>query len=629
MKRLIVCVMAFIAARGYAQDMAYKAMTIPDSVRKNASVVKRYEKVEFEVKDIERATHKVHQIFTVLHENGKSALQFAEHINRYTELEDFEARVFDYSGKQITKYKKKDLQTTVLGGNLIDDAKLVYLEVSPGSYPVTVEYKYELREKQTLFFPRYHILSPGMAVEASEFIAKIPKEIGLRFKEKNIKLSPIVTDEGNSSLYKWSVKNLSPFKDEDGAVHPRHRYPAILFAPNKFKYDKYEGDLSSWKGLGTWFRMLEDGLDELPGERVLFFKELVRNAATEKEKVKILYKYLQNNFRYVSIQLGIGGFQPFSAKFTDEKKYGDCKALTNYMKASLKAVGINSYPAIINAGEMLEPMDPNFPSQMSNHVILCVPLKEDSIWLECTNKTSDFGVLGNFTENRNALLITENGGVLVSTPRSKYQDNVFAVYTLIDLQEDGSAKTNSVISTSGEYKQEVMHYMFEQDEDDKKRYIINYLGYKQPDELSVSKKEDADTFKSVIDMRIEKVPQFVAGSKMFFSPRIYKLWDGKLPKSENRKFDYYFECPFEKSDTTQINLPAGFKPDALPKDKNLECEYASYSTKYWYDESKNALFSSAKLILKEYKIPAAKYAAVKKFFDDVLQDDNERMVVKK
>jgi len=116
---------------------------------------------------------------------------------------------------------------------------------------------------------------------------------------------------------------------------------------------------------------------------------------------------------------------------------------------------------------------------------------------------------------------------------------------------------------------------------------------------------------------------------MFVSPRIYKLWPGKLPKADNRKQDYYFSYPLEKTDTTIFKIPGGFKSEALPQPKSLKCDYASYSTKYWYDAGQNSIYSTAKLILTDHKIPASKYADIKKFFDEVLMDDSQKIVIKK
>jgi len=262
-------------------------------------------------------------------------------------------------------------------------------------------------------------------------------------------------------------------------------------------------------------------------------------------------------------------------------------------------------------------------------MILCIPQPKDSIWLECTSQTNDFAVLGNFTENRNALLITENGGVLVPTPKSKSSDNIFNVKTSIDLNEDGTGKTKSTMVTSGEYKQIMINALFNEKKDDQKSIIVDYYGFKQPDEFTIDKKEVDNKFVSNLDMSIEKIPEFIAGSKMFLAPRLYKIWVTKLPKAENRRLDYYFHIPFEKTDTSVIKMPAGFIADALPEGKQIQCEYANYTTKYWFDKNEKAIYSTAKLVLKQHIIPAAKYATVKAFFDDVLKEDTQRIVIKK
>ena len=625
MKKIIFFLVCFPITIAKGQSFL-QLLTIPDSLKKNASVIKQYENIVFEVTDVDRATLEVQQVFTVMSEEGKNALLFNEYSTKYVSLDEAEIKVYDLAGKVVNKYKKKDMNTVAAGEGLIDDGFVTYFRVPVSSYPVTVEYTYKQRYKGTLFYPSYDIHTSGTSVVNSTFIAKVPKDLDLRYKEMNIKLKPAVKEDGRAKIYEWSVRNIPPVEYEEGASN--NRYPKILLAPNKFSFYGYEGDLTTWKNFGIWLNTLYNGQDALPADRQQFFKDLVKNAATDREKARIIYDYLQKNFRYVSIQLGIGGFKPFSADFTDKKKYGDCKGLSNYMKAALNAVGVKSYVAAINANYNGEPVDPGFPSQSFNHVILCVPQAKDSIWLECTSSTTDFATLGSFTENRNALLITESGGVLVPTPRSRCSDNSFVTRSTVMLQEDGSGSTVTAFSSVGEYR-EIMQDILKDKDDDKKEFLVHYLGFKQPDEFAFKDKGIVGAHHVDLEMRIEKIPEFKAGSKMFINPRLYKIYPGNLPKAQNRRLDYYFRYPFEIKDTTIFKMPEGYVPDALPSVKDSKCEYASYSTKYWFDEKERAIYCTATLVLQQNKIPAAKYASVKAFFDEVIMDNNQKLVIKK
>jgi hypothetical protein len=628
-KRLLIIPALCIAWSLQAQITSYDLSSVPEPVKKDADVIKRFEDIVFEVTDIDRSSYKVHKMVTVKNEKGKSALSLHIETSKIVSLSDATITVYDAFGRQVNKYKKKDMRTVASGEGLIEDGFVTYITVPASTYPVTVEYDFELKFKETLFFPDYDIIRPGQGVERSSFTVKVPKDLDLRYKEKNIKLAPQITEDAQYKLYKWSVTNLAPIEDEAGAVSSESRYPSILLAPNRFSYYGNQGELTSWKVYGDWIGKLYKGLDELPEDRKAFFRNLVKNAASEREKIKLIYDYLQKNFRYVSIQLGIGGLKPFSADFTDKKKYGDCKALSNYMKAALKAVNINSHVAIINSGYNSEPVDRDFPSTSSfDHVILCVPQPKDSIWLECTSSTAAFDVLSSFTENRNALLVTDEGGVLVPTPVSQSGDNKFMVTTTINLAEDGSGNTSTLFRSTGRYK-DYMEEILNDKKDDQKEALVYGFGFKQPDEFDYQKKDSTELYTTVLTMLIEKVPEFTAGNKMFLAPRLYKFWETKLPKAENRKLDFYFHNPFEYSDTTIFKLPAGTVVEALPKPAALSGTYATYSTKYWYNETEKAVYSTASLVLKQYKIPASGYADIKKLFDDILLDGTQRIVVKK
>ncbi len=610
------------------QNISYDLSSISEAVKKNASVIKRYENIVFEVTDLDRASLQVHKVITVMNEDGKSALSFSVYTSKFETLEEADVKVFDANGKQLYKFKKKDFILMSFGDGLVDDVKTNVLNVSAATYPVTLEFKYEIRFRGILNYPRYQIMVPGAGVEYSSYTAKVPRNLDLRYKEKNIFLSPTINDDGIYKYYKWVVNGLAPIAFEEGAVNYWNRYPSIFIAPNRFKMDDYVGDMSSWTKFGLWYGELKKGMDVLSEDRTVFFREMVRDAKDENEKLKRVYDYLQKNFRYVSIQLGIGGFKPFPAIFTDQKKYGDCKGLSNYTQAALNAVGIKSYQALINRQYNDEPVDPSFSYNQFNHVILCVPLKKDTIWLECTSNTLSPGKLDITTENKNALLITENGGVLVPTPRSRASENIFESVTHIQLKDDGSGSTMSSINAEGEYKDQ-MQYVIDEKKDNQKSIIVNYFGFKQPDEFTITKKYGAENLMTSLEMEIEKIPEFVASNKMFINPRIYKLWSQKLPPGESRKLDYYFSFPFIKTDTSIFKIPEGYIMDALPKAKDLKSEYSEYTTSFWYSAAENAIYSTAFLRLNQHKIPAAKYAEVKRFFDDVLMHDQQRIVIKK
>ena len=279
--------------------------------------------------------------------------------------------------------------------------------------------------------------------------------------------------------------------------------------------------------------------------------------------------------RYVSIQFGIGGYKPFTTRFVDEKKYGDCKALTNYMRNLLSVAGIKSYPALINAGYNKAPATPEFPANIFNHVILCVPQAKDSIWLECTSNNSDAGFLGSFTENKNALLLTENGGVMVATPRSNYKQNTLETVNNIFLNEEGGAEVKSTIISSGSFY-ELLDAVTKTEGARQNELFVNYLHYKEPDEFKLTEENDLSRHALHLKFVYAKLYDFKAGPKFFFPKSISTLSNEKLPWMEKRKNDYLFQYPFKKVDTTIFHLPASFKVDDLPKAKELAGDGISY-----------------------------------------------------
>jgi len=621
MKKLMPVWLLLVSHISLCQN--WDVASIPESMKKGANVVEREESQVLDIKSINKAYFRSHEVYTILNENGKDRLRIVEVTDPFHSLEDISVKLYDSTGKLLKKYNKKDMQYFFAGDGLITDTKYNYVSLQATDFPVTIEYNSEMLYKGSLQYPSYLLQSPEQSLIHGEYEVSVPVDLDIRYKNLNSDIKPEIKTEDNIKKYKWVANMMPALKYEEMAVSEESRYPMILIVPNKFVLDGEEGDMRTWKAFGKWYGGLAKPTLNLDEEKKAFFKNLVKDAKTDREKAAIIYHYLQENFRYVSIQLGIGGFRPFPALVTDKNKYGDCKALSNYTQASLDAVGIKSYQALINAGQNKKAIDPAIPHNEFNHVILCVPNNKDTFWLECTSNTNDFGVLGSFTENRYALLITDDGGEIVRTPKSSAQENTLSTKSTVTLSPEGEATALINVSTSGEYKS---FQITKEKKDYQKMILIHYFGFPQPDFFEITNGNEKGQYN--INMEIEKLPSIITNGKMFLDPRMYRVWNTVLPTAENRTQDVYLSNPFVRTDTTVYKLPDGYKPETLPAAMNLKVKSGEFVTQYSFDDAKGELISVCKLVLKNHVIPAAEYAEMKSFFDTVANEYNAKIVIK-
>lgn len=199
---------------------------------------------------------------------------------------------------------------------------------------------------------------------------------------------------------------------------------------------------------------------------------MVMDVDSPYEKINILYSYLQKNYRYVSIQLGIGGWQTMKADQVVDYSYGDCKALTNLMQAMLETVGIPSNYTLVFAGSDVDDIETELPSNQFNHVILQVPMNENPVWLECTSNLLPAGYLGDFTKNRHVLVTNAEGGFLTKTPN--YFDSVWnqlSSTNLIKIDDLGNASILSKQVLKGNFAEPLLYVKQEMDSRGQKDYF--------------------------------------------------------------------------------------------------------------------------------------------------------------
>ncbi|HYC27630.1 MAG TPA: DUF3857 domain-containing protein, partial [Chitinophagaceae bacterium] len=408
-------------------------------------------------------------------------------------IDYIDGSLFDASGKKIKSLKKSELKDVSGTGDesLADDNRLKYHNFYYRAYPYTVEYEWQVINRETYSAPRWYAQKRTYcAVENSKFTLVLPANYPLRYKAFNYPGEPQSTPQVDKITYLWTAKNLRAQKDAFGFPGWRYVTPTILIGPGDFQMDKYKGKLNSWEDFGKFQLVLNEGRDVLPDNVKQQVHALTDGKQDTREKVEALYDYLQKNTRYISVQFGVGGLQPFDAAYVAKNRYGDCKALSNFMYSLLKEAGIPSCYTIIKSGDDAEDIISDFPSDQFDHVVLCVPMAKDSIWLECTSQTDAPGYMGTFTGNRHALLVSPEGGKLVRTPTYGLKENWQSSKVKAVIDETGTAIVEQSANYSGTTQESysaMIHYL---SKDKLKEYLNRIIDLPTYDIVDFNYKED-------------------------------------------------------------------------------------------------------------------------------------------
>lgn len=630
MRSFLIVASFFIFLFTRAADGKYPVSNIPQKLLKDADVVKRMEEVQFEIVSTgETILHRKYAL-TILNENGDNNAALVEYYDNLHKIRSIEGSLYDAMGNLIKKLKDKDIQdlSGVSDNNLMDDTRKKFHHFYCKEYPYTVEYQIEEKYNNTMFFPLWVPQEDErFSVEQSSYSIICDENYIVRYRAFNYIGEPVITRDNDKKKMQWKVVGLPSIKVPYASPSWKELTTMIYFAPSDFEIQGYKGNMSTWKDFGKFQYALNGGKDQLPDNIVQTVNQLTAATTDVKEKIKLLYNFLQKSTRYISIQLGLGGWQPFDAADVAKKGYGDCKALTNYMYSLLKAAGIKSNYTLVYAGSNKDVLIDDFPCNRFNHVILCVPLQKDSVWLECTSQSLAAGYMSDFTANRKALLIDEQGGTVVRTPRYGIGENtqVRNIYAKLN----GEGTLNMEVET---------RYIGMQQ--DRLSSMINGLSKEKvqknlQQDLSLST-YDVNDFKYQETKNV--LPQVeehlnitarnyatVSGKRLFITPNILNKSVRIVAEEEVRTVDFVFDFAFRNEDKSEIEIPEGYVIETAPKNISIKTEFGTYSI--------TAKLEGNKIIyhrLREQfagRFPAKNQTELAKFFDAIYKADRSRFVL--
>ena len=429
-KMLLVALVVFTTFTVQSQKNDYSALLIADSLKENANAVVRLNQIDIVIASQRNMVINSTRIITVLNEKGLSEIDAVENYNKKTTVKDIGATIYDAAGKEIKKIKRKDFKdnSAAGGSTLFSDSRYIYLDYTPTQYPFTVVYESKLETSTTAFIPQWYPISNFfVSVEKSILNVIYPDNLGFKKMEFNFANFNIQKIVDTSTQLSYAVINIPVQKQEDYSPSYSSLFPKVMMGLEVFHLEDVDGKAKTWKEFGQWYSdEILTGTTSLPEGTQEKMKMLIGDETDPIKKAQLIYDYVQKKSRYVSIQVGIGGWKPMFANDVDRLGYGDCKALTNYTKALLETVGVPSYNTVLYGDSHKKDIESQFVSMQGNHMILAIPNGDDYTWLECTSQDAPFGFQGTFTDDRDVLVIKPDGGQIVHTQKyiDKYNSQI-------------------------------------------------------------------------------------------------------------------------------------------------------------------------------------------------------------
>jgi hypothetical protein len=625
----ILLFLVFGTLAGTPEENKYKVSDIPEELRKDVNVVIREDISEFKIFSKTKATRKVVFVATILNPKAKDFAQMVIGYDKLRKITSFKGAVYAADGNLIKKLKNGEIydQSVFDGFSLYSDSRLKSADLSQGVYPYTVEFEYEMTHENLFQIPGFEVLpNSESSVVHGKFSLIAPKELMPRYKSFNIDAKPTVATMNGSESVSWEFSHVLPIKSEPFGPGPERTRPFILVGPKAFDFDGYEGTMENWNQFGQWILKLNKDRDNLPEATRVKIVQLTSGLASDEEKIAAVYNFLQQKTRYVSIQLGIGGFQPFDATVVDQTGYGDCKALSNYTVALLKAAGVKAHYVLIDAGDDYS-FHPDFVSSQFNHAIVAVPGKTDTLWLECTSQTNPFGYMGTFTGDRKALLITDNGAEVVNTLSYPAEKNLQTRVSEVSLQANGDAVAKVKTVYAGlQYENGGVDRLLSGQFDEQKKWIQNNTDIPSFDVVNFRFSAEKKKIPSATVEAELKMARFatVSGKRLLFTPNLMNKSTFVPPKLEARKHPVVKRTAFIDVDTIRYHVPDNLYPEFLPQPTKLTSRFGEYEMKVTLDEKGIIYVRKLKMLKGEF--PVESYQELIDFYKQINKADNMKLV---
>ncbi len=445
------------------------------------------------------------------------------------------------------------------------------------------DYTYTDAKYLTRIFFHHHI-----PVSKQTVSFKVPSWLELDIIEKNFgpgyKIKKDVKKEKGFTTYTYTADNFNLVKQEASSLGRPYYLPHLVITVRSFTVDqktyngfKTLGDLYNW--YNYLYKKASNNTDAIKAQ----VATLTAGKATDQEKIRSLYYWVQDNIRYIAFEEGYAGFVPQTVQEVYKNKYGDCKGMANLLTEMLKIAGYNAHFAWIGTRDI--PYDHTEIQSMcvDNHAISVLYHGGTTYFLDGTEKYAPLGRNAYRIQGKTVLVQDGDAYKLEKVPLPQMDENL--LFTSANLQLKGDKITGHVKLTFDGEAKNYFHNVYNGIPSDKRKKFIQSLI-----ELN-SNNADATNVKTS-DFRDRDIPLVIEGDIEFTNrvTTVDKLCYTSIdfvPSSivnvspdEDRQNPYDLDNVFLAKDEITLQLPPNAKAASIPKKfeaafhtNNLEADY--------------------------------------------------------
>lgn len=542
--------------------------------------------------------------------------------------------------------KDKDVLETALGvadGALASDVRTKLLKIPAADPGNIVGYEIEHEDRPYILQDEWGFQEED-PVRESRYTLQLPP--GWEYKATFLNYVPVKESSIGSNQWQWVVSNVEAIRPER-LMPPWPSVAGLMvvsfFPPGGGQTKGFE----NWNDMALWQAGLVRGRRESSPEIKQKVAALTANETTLTRKMAALAAFVQNDIRYVAIELGIGGWQPHAASDVFSHHFGDCKDKATLLSTMLKEIGVDSYYVIINTRRGA--VNSGTPAvNWFNHAILAVKLPQETTDAEVkavfqhkslgrllifdpTDEMTPFGYLRGALQANYGLLVTDSGGELIELPKLAPAMNGTRRTAKLTLASNGTLTGDVNELRMGDHAaNERFALRSAASEKDKVKPIETVLAESLSNyrltHATVSNLVHTDQpflydYSLVVDNYAK-----TAGNLLLVRPRVLGSRSSALLETkEPRKFPVVFQGPTLDSDSFEITLPPGYEVSDLPPPVDVDYDFASYHSK---TEAKgNVLTYSRRFEVKELTVPVTQLDTLKKLYRIIASDERNTAVL--